>query len=81
MRKRRFFCSAEPKVLSFDTQTDLTNSEFLSKYPESYKLGELLALPGKIEFAQFERIPGISPSKLDSLHKTYLSKLPKSKGE
>ena len=76
-----FFCSAEPKVLSFDVQTELTHAEFLEEYPESYKLGKLLALPGKIEFAQFERIPGISPSKLDSLHKTYLSKLPKSKGE
>ena len=76
-----FFCSAEPKVLSFDVQTELTHAEFLDKYPESYKLGTLLALPGKIEFAQFKRIPGISPSKLDSLHKIYLSKLPKTKGE
>ena len=75
-----FFCCKEPKVASFDVQTDLTNEEFLSKYPESHKLGELLRSPKEIPFAEFKHIPGISLSKLDKLHKTYLSKLHKSKG-
>ena len=75
-----FFCSKEPKVLSFDVQTGLTREEFLSKYPESHKLGKLLRSPKEIPFAEFKHIPGISLSKLDKLHKTYLSKLHKSKG-
>ena len=72
-----FFCSKEPRVISFDVQTEMTREKFLEKYPESHRLGELLRGQAPIKIAEFKRIPGITAKKLDVLHKTYLSKLPK----
>ncbi len=63
-----FFCSSEPKVMSFDFQTDLTHTEYFNKYPQAYRLGELLLEKGEIEFEPFKDIPGITKKKLAALH-------------
>ncbi len=63
-----FFCSSEPKVMSFDFQTDLTHTEYLNKYPQAYRLGELLLEKGEIKFEPFKDIPGITKKKLAALH-------------
>jgi hypothetical protein len=67
-----FFCVKEPKVMSFDKQTRLTREQFTAKYPEYYSLGELLLKVDTIDFAQFKRIPGITPAKLKALHRKHL---------
>src|SRR5579859_4344266 len=69
-----FFCAEEPKVLSFDVQTKLTYSEYLEKYPEAYKLGELLHEKGEIHFDDFKKLPGITKAKLKKLHEAHLAK-------
>jgi hypothetical protein len=61
-------------MLSFDVQTDLTYSEFLAKYPEAHRLGELLVEKTEIRFANFKRIPGITEAKLKKLHAAHLAK-------
>ncbi|HEV2692402.1 MAG TPA: pentapeptide repeat-containing protein, partial [Verrucomicrobiae bacterium] len=71
-RTSGFFCSTEPKVLSFDVQTDLTFSEYLEKYPEAYNLGAALSEKGKIDFDTFKKLPGITKAKLEKLHQAYL---------
>ena len=68
-----FFCSNEPYVLSFDEQTKLTRSQFLKKYPESERLGELLQSKDAINFEDFKSIPGITEKKLKTLHAATLS--------
>ena len=67
-----FFCAEEPFVISFDKQTKLKRSEFLEKYPEVYRLGELLLRDEEIEFEPFKNIPGITQKKLKALHKKHL---------
>jgi PPE-repeat protein len=67
-----FFCSKDPRVLSFDVQTKLTHAEFLENHPEANTLSELLLKPELIEFAPFKRIPGITKSKLAKLHAAHL---------
>jgi len=67
-----FFCDEEPKVISFDHQTKLTRDQFRKKYPEYYRLSELLLNPTAIEFEPFKRIPGITPTKLKALHKKHI---------
>jgi hypothetical protein len=59
-------------VISFDVQTNLTFEVFLNKYPQAYKLGELLEGKDLIDFEQFEMIPGITKEKLADLHKKHL---------
>jgi hypothetical protein len=71
-RNSGFFCLKEPKVISFDVQTNLTFEVFLNKYPQAYKLGELLEGKDLIDFEQFEMIPGITKEKLADLHKKHL---------
>ena len=63
-----FFCSSEPKVMSFDVQTDLTHNEYLDKYPQVYRLGKLLLEKKEIEFEPYKAIPGITKKKLAALH-------------
>ena len=67
-----FFCCEEPKVISFDIQTELTRDDFLIKYPESYDLGAELLVSKKIEFERYKNIPGITPEKLKTLHEKFL---------
>ena len=67
------FCQKEPKIISFDLQTNLTCEEFLTKYPEANKLGELLHLSDPIKFADFKNIPGITSAKLAELHEKHLA--------
>jgi hypothetical protein len=67
-----FFCTCEPLVISFDKQTKLTRKKFLEKYPEVYRLGELLQKTEDIKFNDFKNIPGITKAKLASLHKKHL---------
>ena len=66
-----FFCVEEPKVISFDMQTDLTREEYCNKYPV-YQLGQLLLQKGKINFDDFKHIPGITAKKLEVLHAKHL---------
>ena len=71
-RNAGFFCSKEPKMISFDVQTNLTFEEFLNKFPQAYKLGELLEGKELIKFEQFKMLPGITKKKLTALHKKRL---------
>jgi hypothetical protein len=68
-----WFCQVEPKVVSFDKQTKLTRKQFEDKYPEVFRLSELLINPAPIPFDEFKRIPGITPAKLKSLHRKHLA--------
>ena len=77
-RSSGFFCAVQPKVMSFDVQTDLTYEEFLEKYPQAYRLGEALMEEGKIRFDDFKMIPGITEAKLKKLHAAYLARRKKS---
>jgi hypothetical protein len=72
-RSSGFFCAEEPKVLSFDVQTDLTYALFLLKYPEAYRLGEALMEKAEIRFEDFKNIPGITKAKLKKLHEQHLA--------
>ena len=67
-----FFCVKEPKVISFDKQTQLTRDQFVAKFPEYYALSELLLKVVTIDFEPFKRIPGITPAKLKALHRKHL---------
>jgi hypothetical protein len=67
-----FFCVKEPKVISFDKQTQLTRDQFVAKFPEYYALSELLLKVDTIDFEPFKRIPGITPAKLKALHRKHL---------
>ena len=71
-RNAGFFCSKEPKMISFDVQTNLMFEEYLNKYPQAYKLGELLEGTEPINFEQFKMLPGITKKKLAALHKKHL---------
>ena len=72
-----FFCAEEPKVISFDVQTNLTQAEFLNTYPEAVTLGKLLMLDAEICFDIFSKIPGITVEKLKKLHQTHLAGIKK----
>ncbi len=67
-----FFCLKEPKVISFDKQTKLTNEQYLKKYPEYFDLCEALVKPEPIDIEKFKRLPGITKGKLAALHKKHL---------
>ena len=77
-RSAGFFCAVQPKVMSFDVQTDLTYEEFLEKYPQAYRLGEALTGEDKIRFDDFKMIPGITEAKLKKLHAAHLARRKKS---
>ena len=77
-RSSGFFCAVQPKVMSFDVQTDLTYEEFLEKYPQAYRLGEALTGEDKIRFDDFKMIPGITEAKLKKLHAAHLARRKKS---
>ncbi len=68
-----FFCVNEPKVKSFDMQTKMTHEEFLKAYPEVYDLGVALTQDGPIEFELYKNIPGITKTKLKSLHDKHIA--------
>ena len=72
-RSNGFFCIHEPKVCSFDFQTELTYEQFLESFPESFDLGSELHQPFEIDFAKYARIPGITPEKLKELHRKHLA--------
>ena len=72
-RSNGFFCIHEPKVCSFDFQTELTYEQFLESFPESFVLGSELHQPFEIDFAKYARIPGITPEKLKELHRKHLA--------
>ena len=72
-RSDGFFCVHEPKVCSFDFQTELTHEQFLESFPESFDLGSELHQPFEIDFAKYARIPGITPEKLKELHRKHLA--------
>ncbi len=67
-----FFCVVEPKVVSFDVQTEFTRDQFMGKFPEVERLAWLLIEAEPISFDEFASIPGITPEKLDALHKAHL---------
>ncbi len=67
-----FFCVVEPKVVSFDVQTEFTRDQFMGKFPEVQRLARLLIEAEPISFDEFASIPGITPEKLDALHKAHL---------
>jgi len=77
-RSSGFFCAEQPKVMSFDVQTDLTYEEFLEKYSQAYRLGEALLEEGEIRFKDFKTIPGITKAKLEKLHAAHLARRKKS---
>jgi Pentapeptide repeats (8 copies) len=77
-RSSGFFCAEQPKVLSFDVQTDLTYSEFLEKFPQACQLGKKLMEEEKICFDAFKMIPGITKAKLEKLHAAHLARRKKS---
>ena len=77
-RSSGFFCAEQPKVMSFDVQTDLTYEEFLEKYSQAYRLGEALLEEGEIRFEDFKTIPGITKAKLEKLHAAHLARRKKS---
>jgi len=66
-----FFCQIEPKVLCFDVDTGLTKDQFMSQFPEHYYLSLDLSGDEDIEFAKYEKLPGITPEKLKSLHEKH----------
>ncbi len=66
-----FFCTKEPAVISFDTQTKLLRSDFLNKYPECYDLGNALLKDLPINFEKYKNIPGITKRKLTVLHSKF----------
>ena len=67
-----FFCAEEPKIISFDIQTDFTREEFLNKFPEVYKLGEALLSNDTIPIEPYNKIPGITEEKLKALHAKFI---------
>ena len=70
-RSSGFFCDVEPKVLSFNIQTDLTYDEYTEKYPESLSLSSELLEDDPIDFEEYKNIPGITPQKLKKLHNKF----------
>jgi len=75
-----FFCVVEPKVISFDEQTDLSREEYLGKYPEAYQLGDALMSDEPIDFEPYKNIPNITPEKLLALHEKFRAARKVSKG-
>lgn len=67
-----FFCSKDPKVVSFDIQTKLSREEFYKKYPENFNLSNALLQDDKIDFDKYKNIPGITKAKLKKLHKLFI---------
>ena len=68
-----FFGSKDPLVTSFDKQTKLTRNELLSKYPEAYRLGELLCQDEPIKYDEFKNIPGWTLKKCKALHESMIA--------
>lgn len=66
-----FFCAVEPKVISFDGQTDLSREGYLDKYPEIYRLGDALMSDAPIDFEPYKNIPNITAEKLLALHEKF----------
>ena len=75
-----FFCAVEPKVVSFDVQTELTRSEYLAQYPAAYDLGSALMKDELISFEKYTDVPGITPEKLLALHEKFRAARKVSKG-
>ena len=68
-----FFCAAGPRVLSFDEQTELTQTEFLDKYPTAFRLGEMLAQDAPFDYSEFTSIPGWTLAKCQALHQRHIA--------
>ena len=68
-----FFSVENPKVKSFDIQTDLTAEEYQTKYPQYWQLCDLLHRPAEIDFSKFSQLPGITKEKLTALHRKHLA--------
>jgi hypothetical protein len=66
-----FFCTEEPRVLSFDLPTNLTRDQYTADFPEYWDLREALAGDAEIEFERFKRLPNITPEKLHALHEKH----------
>ena len=71
-RSAGFFCLEEPRVISFDVQTDLTFDQFVTAHPEYSALCDLLTKKEAIDFDRFKGIPGITQEKLKALHEKHL---------
>jgi len=67
-----FFCSKEPKVLSFDVQTKLTRESFLKQYPEAARLSELLMSDTVFDYKEFSKLPGWTLKKCKALHQCFI---------
>jgi len=67
-----FFCSKEPKVLSFDIQTKLTREGFLKQYPKALRLGELLMNDAPFDYKEFSKLPGWTLKKCKVLHQRFI---------
>ena len=65
-------CDEEPKIISFNIQTEYSHDEFYEKFPEIMRLAELLHEKNPINFEEFKNIPGITPEKLERLHQKQL---------
>jgi len=71
-RSGGFFCAKEPCVMSFDKQTKLTYDQYLSKYPNAAKLGELLQGDSPFVYLEFKNLPGWTLAKCKALHKKHI---------
>ena len=67
------FCQHEPSIICFDVDTGLIWDDFVAKFPNYYRLAELLVQAEPIEFGDFAYLPGITPEKLASLHAKHLA--------
>ena len=67
-----FFCSKEPKVLSFDVQTKLTKESFLKQYPKAACLSELLISDTVFDYKEFSKLPGWTLKKCKALHQRFI---------
>ena len=72
-RSSGFFAQKEPCVMSFDKQTKLTYTEFMSSYPNALTLAELLSRDNAFDYTEFKNIPGWELSKCKKLHKAHIA--------
>ena len=72
-RSSGFFAQKESCVMSFDKQTKLTYTEFMSSYPNALTLAELLSRDNAFDYTEFKNIPGWELSKCKKLHKAHIA--------
>ena len=70
-RSAGFFCDVEPKVLSFNVQTNLTYEQYRTRYPNYFMLARSLLKDDPIDFEEYKNIPGITPQKLKKLYNEF----------